>query len=150
MKLADRVQFFSRLQELNPQPTTELLYSGPFELLIAVMLSAQATDRSVNLATRRLFALANTPAALLALGETALKAEISSIGLYHTKARHILQTCRLLVDQHDGVVPAQREALEALPGVGRKTANVVLNTAFGWPIAPAWRPARRRWRSRRH
>jgi endonuclease-3 len=134
MKLADRVEFFSRLRELNPQPKTELVYAGPFELLIAVMLSAQATDRSVNLATRRLFALANTPAALLAMGETALKAEISSIGLYHTKARHILQTCQLLVDQHDGVVPAQREALEALPGVGRKTANVVLNTAFGWPV----------------
>lgn len=134
MKLADRIQFFSRLREINPQPKTELVYTSPFELLIAVMLSAQATDVSVNKATRRLFIRANTPAALLALGETALKAEISSIGLYNTKARHIMQACRLLVDQHDGVVPAQREALEALPGVGRKTANVVLNTAFGLPV----------------
>ena len=133
MKLADRVELFQRLRELNPKPTTELVYSTPFELLIAVILSAQATDVGVNKATRGLFAVANTPAAILALGETGLKRHIATIGLYNAKAANILATCRLLLDQHGGEVPCNREALEKLPGVGRKTANVVLNTAFGEP-----------------
>ena len=133
MKPADRHELFRRLRELNPKPTTELVYSTPFELLIAVILSAQATDVGVNKATRGLFAVANTPEAILALGEDGLKRYISTIGLYNAKAANILATCRQLIEQHDGEVPESREALEALPGVGRKTANVVLNTAFGQP-----------------
>ena len=127
------IELFSRLRELNPKPTTELLYDSPFELLVAVILSAQATDVGVNKATRRLYPVANTPQALLALGETGLKRYISSIGLYNAKAANVIAMCRLLVDRHDGAVPTTREALESLPGVGRKTANVVLNTAFGEP-----------------
>jgi len=133
MKPADRVEFFRRLRELNPKPTTELEYSTPFELLAAVLLSAQATDVGVNKATRRLFPVANTPAALLALGEAALKRHINTIGLYNAKAAHLIAACRILVERHGGAVPRDRESLEALPGVGRKTANVVLNTAFGEP-----------------
>lgn len=131
VKRADRVAFFTRLQELNPNPVTELEYGTPFELLIAVMLSAQATDVSVNKATRRLFPVARTPQSLFALGEENLKAYINTIGLFNAKARHVIQTCGLLIEHHDGEVPQDRAALEALPGVGRKTANVVLNTAFG-------------------
>jgi len=126
-------ELFARLSELNPKPTTELAYSTPFELLVAVILSAQATDVGVNKATRRLFPVANTPAALLALGEDGLKRYISSIGLYNAKAANIIAMCRQLLASHGGEVPRTREALEALPGVGRKTANVVLNTAFGEP-----------------
>jgi endonuclease-3 len=133
MKVADRVEFFRRLAELDPEPKTELEYTTPFELLVAVVLSAQATDVGVNKATRRLFPVANTPAAILALGEDALKAHIASIGLYQGKARNIIATCRLLLDHHGGEVPNDRAALEALPGVGRKTANVVLNVVFGEP-----------------
>ena len=133
MKPADRVEMFRRLQEFNPSPTTELEYSSPFELLVAVLLSAQSTDVGVNKATRRLFPVGNTPQALLSLGETRLKQFIGSIGLFNTKAKNLLATCRILVEQHGGEVPEQREALEALPGVGRKTANVILNTAFGQP-----------------
>jgi endonuclease III len=124
---------FERLRSLNPHPKTELEYASPFELLIAVILSAQATDKSVNLATRRLFADANTPQAILALGVDRLAAYVKSIGLYQGKAKNIVATCRLLVDQHGGVVPNERDALESLPGVGRKTANVILNAAFGQP-----------------
>jgi endonuclease-3 len=124
---------FATLQRANPHPASELLYSSTFELLAAVLLSAQATDASVNRATRRLFALAPTPQAMLALGEEGLCDHIRSIGLYRTKAKHLLQTCRLLVERHGGEVPREREALQALPGVGRKTANVVLNVAFGEP-----------------
>jgi len=124
---------FETLRETNPTPTTELEYSSPFELLIAVLLSAQATDVGVNKATRRLFPLAHTPEQMLALGEEGLSDYIKTIGLYKTKAKHVIQTCRILVEQHGGKVPADRAALEALPGVGRKTANVVLNTAFGEP-----------------
>ncbi len=124
---------FETLKETNPSPTTELEYSSPFELLIAVLLSAQATDVGVNKATRRLFAIANTPQKILALGESGLIEYIKTIGLYKTKAKHVMQTCRILVERYGGKVPADREALEALPGVGRKTANVVLNTAFGHP-----------------
>jgi len=124
---------FATLQSANPHPASELLYSSPFELLAAVLLSAQATDASVNRATRRLFALAPTPQALLALGEAALCDHIRSIGLYRTKAKHLIQTCRMLVERHGGEVPRDRDALQALPGVGRKTANVVLNVAFGEP-----------------
>jgi len=133
MKLADRITFFGRLQNANPHPATELEYTTPFELLIAVLLSAQATDVSVNLATRRLYLVANTPAQILALGEEKLIPYISSIGLYKTKAKHVIATCKILLEQHRGQVPREREALEALPGVGRKTANVVLNSAFGEP-----------------
>lgn len=133
MKPADRRELFCRLRELNPHPTTELDYCTPFELLIAVMLSAQATDVSVNKATRRLFPVANTPAAIVSLGETALKGYINTIGLFNAKAAHVMATCQLLLERHAGEVPADREALEALPGVGRKTANVMLNTAFGQP-----------------
>jgi endonuclease-3 len=125
--------FFATLKAVNPQPNTELEYTSVFELLVAVMLSAQATDVSVNKATRRLFVLAHTPQAMLALGRTGLEACIQSIGLYKTKAKHVLQTCELLLQQHGGQVPRSRQALEALPGVGRKTANVVLNVAFGEP-----------------
>ena len=131
MKPAQRHELFRRLRELNPRPTTELVYSTPFELLLAVILSAQATDVGVNKATRGLFAAANTPAAILALGEAGLKRHIATIGLYNAKAANILATCRILLDEHGGEVPRTREALERLPGVGRKTANVVLNTAFG-------------------
>jgi endonuclease III len=125
--------FFATLQAANPHPQTELAYSSVFELLAAVLLSAQATDVGVNKATRRLFAVANTPQRILALGLDGLESYIKTIGLYHSKARHLLQTCQMLVDQHGGQVPRNREALEALPGVGRKTANVVLNVAFGEP-----------------
>jgi len=128
-----RQAIFERLRAANPQPTTELEYHTPFELLVAVILSAQATDRSVNKATRPLFAVANTPEAILALGETGLRQYIRTIGLFNSKAKNIIATCQALVDEHDGQVPAQRKALEALPGVGRKTANVVLNTAFDQP-----------------
>ena len=131
MTPARRAEAFRRLQELNPNPATELEYSSPFELLIAVILSAQSTDVGVNKATRTLFPLARTPAAMLALGEDGIRRRISSIGLFNTKAKNVSATCRALVEQHDGEVPRTREALEALPGVGRKTANVVLNTAFG-------------------
>ena len=124
---------FSRLKSLNPQPTTELEYSTPFELLVAVILSAQATDKSVNLATRTLFKHANTPQAIGQLGIEGLSNYIRTIGLYNSKAKNVIAMCRILLDEHGGAVPQTREALEALPGVGRKTANVVLNTAFGQP-----------------
>ncbi len=124
---------FERLRELNPHPKTELEYSSPFELLVAVTLSAQATDVGVNKATRRLFPVANTPQAILALGEDGLKHYIATIGLFNAKAKNVVAACRILVEQHGGEVPRDRAALEALPGVGRKTANVVLNTAFGEP-----------------
>jgi endonuclease-3 len=130
---AKRAELFARLARANPAPTTELEYRTPFQLLVAVILSAQATDRSVNLATRELFRVADTPAKILALGEDGLVPFIRTIGLYRSKARHILATCRLLLERHGGEVPADRAALEALPGVGRKTANVILNTAFGQP-----------------
>ena len=133
MKPAAREELFSRLAELNPQPTTELEYRSPFELLVAVILSAQATDVSVNKATRGLFAIADSPQKMLALGEAKLRKHISSIGLFNTKAANVIATCKILVDAHHSQVPQDREALEALPGVGRKTANVVLNTAFGQP-----------------
>ena len=133
MKSADRTEFFRRLKEIDPQPTTELKYQSNFELLISVILSAQATDVSVNLATRRLYKKANTPQTIAALGEDGLKAYIRTIGLFNTKAKNIIATCKTLLEKHQGVVPSNREALEALPGVGRKTANVVLNTAFGEP-----------------
>jgi len=131
MKLADRIEFFTRLQSIDPEPTTELEYQSPFELLVAVILSAQATDVGVNKASKHLFAEANTPQAILDMGEKKLKHHIRTIGLFNTKAANIIKTCKILVEQHDGNVPRQRAALEALPGVGRKTANVVLNTAFG-------------------
>lgn len=124
---------FQRFQAHNPHPTTELRYNSPFELLIAVILSAQATDVSVNKATEGLFAVANSPQSLLDLGEEGLKTYIKSIGLFNSKARHIIQTCEILVHNYAGMVPDTRESLEALPGVGRKTANVILNTAFGQP-----------------
>jgi endonuclease-3 len=133
MNPAKRREIFLRLQATNPHPTTELEYSTPFELLVAVVLSAQSTDVSVNAATRHLFPVANTPEKILALGEEKLREYIQRIGLYKTKAKHVMQTCRLLLERHDGQVPQTREALEALPGVGRKTANVILNTAFGQP-----------------
>ncbi len=121
------------MSEREPNPATELEYSDPFELLVAVVLSAQATDVSVNKATRKLFAKANTPEKILALGESGLKRYIKTIGLFNSKAKNIIATCRILLDEHGGQVPREREALEALPGVGRKTANVILNTAFGEP-----------------
>lgn len=124
---------FERWRSANPQPTTELEYSTPFELLVAVILSAQATDKGVNKATTRLFPVANTPKALLELGEDGLKTYIKTIGLFNSKGANIIKTCRILLEQHAGQVPEERKALEALPGVGRKTANVVLNTAFGHP-----------------
>jgi endonuclease-3 len=133
VKRADVIELFTRLRELNPHPTTELEYSTPFELLVAVVLSAQATDVGVNKAMRKLFPVANTPRAILALGEDGLKRYISTIGLYNAKAKNVIALCRLLIEQHGGEVPRTREALEALPGVGRKTANVILNTAFGEP-----------------
>ena len=126
-------RFFATLKAANPSPQTELQYASVFELLTAVLLSAQATDVGVNKATRRLFAAANTPAQILALGVDGLESYIKTIGLYRSKARHLLQTCQILIDRHGGEVPRSREALEALPGVGRKTANVVLNVAFGEP-----------------
>lgn len=128
-----RAAIFRCLQEANPNPSTELRFRTPFELLIAVILSAQATDRGVNKATERLFAVANTPAAMQAMGEKRLKEYIQTIGLFNSKARNILACCRILLEQHHGDVPDNREDLESLPGVGRKTANVVLNTAFGQP-----------------
>jgi len=132
--LRDRcTQIFLRLQAANPSPTTELEYSTPFELLVAVLLSAQATDISVNAATRQLFPVAHTPQELIDLGEGRLRDYIQSIGLYKTKAKHLIQTCHQLVEQHGGTVPQDREALESLPGVGHKTANVILNSAFGQP-----------------
>jgi endonuclease-3 len=133
MNADKRREIFTRLRAANPHPKTELEYTSPFELLIAVMLSAQATDISVNAATRQLYPVANTPQGLLDLGEEKLTEYIQRIGLYKTKARHVIQTCRILLEQHAGIVPQTREALEALPGVGRKTANVILNTAFGMP-----------------
>ena len=133
MKPADREEFFDRLKSVTPKPTTELEYASPFELLVAVILSAQATDVGVNKATRRLFQVANTPEALLSLGLDRLKDYVRTIGLYNAKSENIIKTCRILVDEHHGEVPRDRASLEALPGVGRKTANVVLNTAFGEP-----------------
>ena len=130
MKAADREEFFRRLAEINPNPKTELNYSTPFELLVAVILSAQATDVGVNKATARLFPVANTPEAILALGEDGLKHYIKTIGLFNSKARNVIAACRILVKKHASQVPHDRVELEALPGVGRKTANVVLNTAF--------------------
>ncbi len=131
MNAEKRRQIFERLKQANPHPTTELEYTTPFELLIAVILSAQATDVSVNKATRQLYPVANTPQAIYALGVDGLIPYIQTIGLYKTKAKNVIETCRLLIEQHGGQVPREREALQALPGVGRKTANVVLNTAFG-------------------
>ena len=133
MKPQDIEPFFAALQAANPQPNTELEYTNVFELLAAVLLSAQATDVGVNKATRRLFPVANTPQAVLELGLDGLEGYIKTIGLYRTKAKNLMQTCRILVEQHGGQVPRTREALQALPGVGRKTANVVLNVAFGQP-----------------
>jgi endonuclease-3 len=133
MTPAKRRKIFELLKASNPKPTTELHYRTPYELLVAVSLSAQATDKSVNLATAKLFPMANTPAAILALGETGLKDYIKTIGLFNTKARNVIGAARLLLERHGGEVPRTREELEALPGVGRKTANVVLNTAFGEP-----------------
>lgn len=130
MNKEKRAEIFRRLREEKPTPTTELRYDSPFELLIAVMLSAQATDLSVNKATERLFPIANTPAAIYSLGEKKLKNLIKTIGLFNTKAKNVIKTCKILIDEHDSQVPNTREALEALPGVGRKTANVILNTAF--------------------
>ena len=133
MKRADVIELFSRLQELEPEPRSELNYRNPFELLIAVILSAQATDIGVNKATRHLFAVAGSPESMFALGEDSLKKHINTIGLFNAKAKNVIATCRILVEQHASRVPNSREALEALPGVGRKTANVVLNSAFGQP-----------------
>ena len=133
MKRADVIDMFSRLRELNPHPTTELVYTTPFELLVSVVLSAQATDVGVNKATKKLYPMANTPQAILALGEEGLKQYISTIGLFNAKAKNVIALCRMLIELHNSEVPHSRDALEALPGVGRKTANVVLNTAFGEP-----------------
>ena len=133
MNAQKRAEIFRRLREANPKPTTELAYANPFQLLIAVILSAQATDVGVNKVTKRLFPVAGTPESILALGEAKLKSYISTIGLFNAKAKNILATCALLVERHGGEVPRSRSELEALPGVGRKTANVVLNTAFGEP-----------------
>jgi endonuclease-3 len=133
MKTQHIEPFFATLKAANPQPNTELEYTSVFELLAAVLLSAQATDVGVNKATRKLFAVANTPQQILDLGLDGLENYIKTIGLYHSKAKHLMQTCRILVEQHHGMIPRTREALEALPGVGRKTANVVLNVAFGEP-----------------
>ena len=134
MNREKRHLIFSRLQKQNPTPTTELEYSTAFELLIAVILSAQATDIGVNKATGKLYPVANTPKAILSLGIEGLKTYIKTIGLFNSKAKNIISTCRIILEQHQGEVPQTREALEALPGVGRKTANVVLNTAFGQPV----------------
>ncbi|QBQ54989.1 endonuclease III [Nitrosococcus wardiae] len=135
MKNSEEIhEIFSRFQAANPKPTTELKHHTPFELLVAVILSAQATDKGVNKATAKLFPVANTPQAILDLGEEGLKGYIKTIGLFNSKAKNILQTCHLLLERHGGQVPNERAALEALPGVGRKTANVMLNTAFGQPV----------------
>ncbi len=133
MNAEKRFEIFKRLSVAIPQPTTELEYSSTFELLIAVILSAQATDKGVNIATRKLFKVANTPQSIFNLGVEGLQAYIKTIGLYHAKAKNVIACCAQLIDLHDGLVPNTREALEALPGVGRKTANVILNTAFGQP-----------------
>jgi endonuclease-3 len=133
MNRADRKAFFARLREIDPEPKTELVYNSPFELLVSVILSAQATDIGVNKATKRLYAVANTPQALLDLGEKGLKRYIRTIGLFNAKAGNIIKTCKILLEQHDGEVPNSRGELVALPGVGRKTANVVLNVAFDEP-----------------
>jgi endonuclease-3 len=133
MNKEKRYEMLSRLRANNPHPTTELNFSSPFELLIAVILSAQATDVSVNKATDKLYPVANTPEAIYALGIDGLKEYIKTIGLFNSKTKNVIETCRILIEEHGSVVPEEREALEALPGVGRKTANVVLNTAFGWP-----------------
>ncbi|HXZ95451.1 MAG TPA: endonuclease III [Burkholderiales bacterium] len=133
MNAAKRTEIFARLKAANPRPATELAYRSPFELLVAVVLSAQATDKSVNLATQKLFAVANTPRQILALGRFGLQKYIRSIGLYRTKAKNLIATCRILIEEYGGKVPHSRERLEELPGVGRKTANVILNTAFGEP-----------------
>ncbi|MBC8953554.1 endonuclease III [Xenorhabdus sp. PB62.4] len=133
MNQQKRVEILTRLRYHNPHPTTELVFNSPFELLISVLLSAQATDVSVNKATAKLYPVANTPQAILDLGVDGLKEYIKTIGLYNTKAENVIKTCRILLEKHKGEVPEDRAALEALPGVGRKTANVVLNTAFGWP-----------------
>ena len=133
MKEADRIEFFRRLRSVTPEPRTELNYGSPFELLVAVILSAQATDVGVNKATKKLFPAANTPRAILDLGVDGLKQYIRTIGLFNAKADNIIKTCDILLEQHGGQVPRDRKSLEALPGVGRKTANVVLNTAFGEP-----------------
>ncbi|XOV78691.1 MAG: endonuclease III [Aestuariibacter sp.] len=133
MNKQKRLEILTRLRDANPHPTTELNFSTPFELLVAVTLSAQATDVSVNKATDKLFPVANTPQAIYDLGVDGLKSYIKTIGLYNSKAENVHKMCRILLDKHQGEVPESREALEALPGVGRKTANVVLNTAFGWP-----------------
>ncbi|MBN2606524.1 MAG: endonuclease III [Thiotrichales bacterium] len=133
MNKQKRLEIFQRLAEAIPNPETELNYSNPFELLIAVILSAQATDKGVNIATAKLFPVANTPEAIYALGEEGLKEYIKTIGLFNSKAANIIKTCKMLIDLHGSEIPQTREALEALPGVGRKTANVVLNTAFGQP-----------------
>jgi len=133
MNKLKRIEIFSRLRADNPHPTTELSFDNTFELLIAVILSAQATDKGVNKATKILFPIANTPETIFALGEEGLKEYIKTIGLYNSKGKNIIKTCRMLIDLHDSEVPEDRKALEALPGVGRKTANVVLNTAFGHP-----------------
>ena len=134
MNQAQRREFFYRLAKQRPKPVTELEYQTPFELLVAVMLSAQATDVSVNKVTRQLYPVANTPTKILALGEEGLAFYLKSLGLFRAKTRHVLATCALLLERHQGEVPEDRVALEALPGVGRKTANVVLNTVFGWPV----------------
>ncbi|HET6632737.1 MAG TPA: endonuclease III [Rhodanobacteraceae bacterium] len=136
MKRADVVELFTRLRDLDPNPTTELEYATPFQLLVAVILSAQSTDVGVNKATRKLFPVAGTPQAILDLGLEGLRHYVQTIGLYPTKSKNIIATCRILLEQHGGEVPRSREALEALPGVGRKTANVVLNTAFGEAAIP--------------
>lgn len=133
MNPTKRREIFERLRQANPTPTTELEYTTPFELLIAVLLSAQATDVSVNKATRKLYPVANTPESIYRMGVDQLMPYIQTIGLYRTKAKNVIETCRILIEEHGGEVPESREALEALPGVGRKTANVVLNTAFGHP-----------------
>lgn len=133
MNKAKRLEILTRLRDANPHPTTELNFSSPFELLVAVTLSAQATDVSVNKATDKLFPVANTPEAIFALGVDGLKEYIKTIGLFNSKAQNVHKLCQILIEQHNSEVPESREALEALPGVGRKTANVVLNTAFGWP-----------------
>ncbi len=133
MNKAKRTEIYERLKKSNPKPTTELVYKSHFELLVAVMLSAQATDVSVNAATKKLYAVANTPESIIALGESKLRSFIKTIGLFNTKARNIIKTCEILVTTHSSHVPDKRDSLEALPGVGRKTANVVLNTAFGQP-----------------
>ena len=161
MNNTKRTEIFSRLRAANPQPKTELVFRSPFELLIAVILSAQATDKSVNLATAKLFAVASTPREILSLGEQGLFPYIQRIGLFRNKAKNIVATCRMLIEQHDGEVPRTREELEQLPGVGRKTANVVLNVAFGestiavdtffaLPTGPDWHRARTSSRSRRN